>query len=186
MYRSLIVVFAAMFAGMALTGCATAPKTESEKDALASEAESTLKAMEAADPTLRDFLQKSTGYAVFPNVGKGGLVVGGASGRGALYRTNGKMLGYARMEQATVGAQIGGQSFAEVIAFENEDALTRFTSNRLELTAQVSAVALKSGAAASAKYTNGVAVFTHVKGGLMAEAALGGQRFTFTPAELPR
>ena len=186
MKRSILLMVALAFAGAAMTlgGCSTTPKSEADKDALVSEADATLKSMEAADPSLRDFLQKSYGYAVFPSIGKGGLVVGGAYGRGAVYR-NGKHVGYASMEQATVGAQIGGQNFAEIVAFENEDAYNRFTSNRFELTAQVSAVALKSGAAAAAKYTNGVAVFVYVKGGLMAEAALGGQRFTFSP-ELPR
>ena len=74
-------------------------------------------------------------------------------------------------------------NFAELIAFENEEAFNRFTSNRYEATAQASAVAIKTGAAAAAKYTNGVAIFTYIKGGLMAEASVGGQRFTFQPAE---
>jgi lipid-binding SYLF domain-containing protein len=93
------------------------------------------------------------------------------------------MVGFATIEQATIGLQAGGQNFAELIAFENEEAFNRFTSNRFEATAQASAVAIKTGAAAAAKYTNGVAIFTYVKGGLMAEASVGGQRFTFQPAE---
>jgi lipid-binding SYLF domain-containing protein len=171
------------FATLGIVGCGGAePQSPEKKDALRAESDAALTTMRAADPSLEEFLNKAYGYVVFPNVGKGGFIAGGAFGRGEVYR-GGRLVGYATIEQATIGLQAGGQNFAEVIAFENEDAFNRFTSNRLELTAQASAVALKSGAAAQAKYTNGVAIFTYIKGGLMAEAAVGGQRFQFKPAE---
>jgi lipid-binding SYLF domain-containing protein len=164
-------------------GCGgTEPQTPEKKDALRAEADAALTTMKAADPSLEEFLNKAYGYVVFPNVGKGGFIAGGAFGRGEVYK-GGRLVGYATIEQGTIGLQAGGQNFAEVIAFENEEAFNRFTSNRLELTAQASAVALKAGAAAQAKYTNGVAIFTYVKGGLMVEAAVGGQRFTFKPID---
>jgi lipid-binding SYLF domain-containing protein len=84
------------------------------------------------------------------------------------------------MVQVTVGLQAGGQSYREVIFFENEEALDRFKSNQLEFSGQVSAVAAKSGASANAKYTDGVLVFTQGKSGLMLEASVGGQKFTYT------
>ena len=179
----LLIAMTVAFATLGFAGCGgTAPQSEEKKDALHAEADAALTSMKAADNSLEGFLDKSYGYAIFPNVGKGGFIAGGAFGRGEVYR-RGQMVGFATMEQATIGLQAGGQNFAELIAFENEEAFNRFTSNRFEVTAQASAVAIKTGAAAAAKYTNGVAIFTYVKGGLMAEAAVGGQRFTFQPAE---
>lgn len=163
-----------------LIGCSTAPKTEAKKEALGIDVRATVDTMNVEDPSFKDFLNKAYGYVVFPSVGKGGAIVGGAYGRGEVYE-QGKMIGYADISQATVGLQLGGQNFAEVIAFENKAALDRFVTNKYEVAANASAVALKSGAAATAKYTDGVALFTHVKGGLMAEAAIGGQRFNFSP-----
>ncbi len=118
-------------------------------------------------------------YVIFPNIGKGGLIVGGAGGKGTVYE-KGKAIGKGKMVQVTVGAQAGGQSYREVIFFENKEALDRFKDNKLEFSGQVSAVAAKSGAAATAKYSEGVAVFTEERGGLMVEASVGGQKFTYT------
>jgi lipid-binding SYLF domain-containing protein len=162
--------------------CNTAPKNEAKRDALVANADAALAAMKADDPSFDDFLDRAYGHVVFPEVGKGGLIVGGAYGRGVVYEA-GKMIGYADITQATVGLQAGGQTFAEVIAFENKAAVDRFVNRNYELAAQASAVALKSGAAASAKYTDGVAVFTYVRGGLMAEASIGGQQFRFVPRD---
>ena len=182
MKRSLLLAWmlAGAGIGMFISGCATAPKTDKDKVVLHNEVEGQLNVMKAQDPSFEDFLRNAYAYAVFPNVGKGGLGVGAAFGRGEVYE-NGEMIGHAALEQGTIGLQIGGQNYAEVIAFQGKSALDRFTSNRLEVTAQASAVALKSGAAKTARYTDGVAIFVNVKGGLMAEAAVGGQRFTFTP-----
>ena len=122
--------------------------------------------------------ENSYGYVIFPKIGKGGFIVGGSGGDGTVYE-KGKEVGTAKMGQVTVGAQIGGQSYREVIFFENEDALNRFKYNKLEFSGQVSAVAVRSGASKNAKYTEGVAVFTQDIGGLMAEATVGGQKFTY-------
>lgn len=173
-----------LLAGLAFgpTGCATAPSSGRERQALVDESQAALSQFKAEDQSLDAFLSNANGYAIFPDAGKGGFIAGGAYGRGTVYE-QGRMIGYADMSQATVGLQAGGQAFSELIVFQDKKALDRFTNNRLEFTAAASAVALKAGAAATARYTDGVAVFTHAKGGLMVEAAIGGQRFTFKRAE---
>jgi len=132
------------------------------------------------DPSLQKFFTDSYGYVIFPNIGKGGIIVGGAAGNGTVYE-KGAAVGTANLVQATVGAQIGGKAFREVIFFETKDALDRFKNNNFEFSGQISAVALKSGVSANAKYAEGVAVFTEDKGGLMAEVSVGGQKFTYKP-----
>lgn len=178
--KSALYFSVVLMAMVNLIGCSTTPKTEAKKESLSIDVNATVDQMNLDDPTLKGFLDKTYAYVVFPSVGKGGLIVGGAYGKGEVYE-QGKLIGYADITQATVGLQAGGQSFAEVIGFENKASLDRFINNKYEVAAQASAVALKSGAAGSAKYTDGVVIFTHVKGGLMAEASIGGQKFTFAP-----
>jgi lipid-binding SYLF domain-containing protein len=130
------------------------------------------------DGMMKNLFNTSYGYVIFPNVGKGAVGVGGAAGNGVVY-LKGAMIGMAKMKQVTVGFQWGGQAYREVIFFESKDAMDRFKQNRVELSAQVSAVAATAGASANAKYANGVMVFTQQKGGLMYEASVGGQKFSF-------
>lgn len=146
---------------------------------LKKDAESAKDAFIKRDEGITQFFENSAGYVIFPNVGKGGLGIGGASGNGILY-VGGEALGTARLTQVTVGLQAGGQAYREVIFFETEEQLNRFKENKIELAAQVSAVAAASGASASAKYNEGVLVFTMAKKGLMYEASVGGQKFRFT------
>ena len=168
-------------ATMFFTGCsAEPPETPEAKADLRSDTHEALRQMEDKDAGLRDFIDRSAGYAVFPKVGKGGLIVGGAYGKGEV-SDHGRMIGYTELQQATVGAQLGGQTYSELIVFENQSALDRFTSGNFEFSANASAVALKSGAAKTARYENGVAVFTMPRGGLMFEASIGGQKFSFQP-----
>jgi len=131
-----------------------------------------------ADSSLETFFTNSAGYAVFPSVGKGGFIVGGARGKGLVYETN-KLIGTAVMTQASFGAQVGGQEFAEVVFFETPGALDDFKDGKFELSADISAVAASEGASKAIKYKKGVAVFTLPKRGLMVQAAVGGQRFKF-------
>ena len=161
-------------------GCTRVPKTEEDRAALDSKAQSTMDMMRAEDPSFGKFMDNAYAYAVYPAVGKGGFIAGGAYGKGEVFE-QGRMIGYSDITQATIGAQIGGQSFAEVVVFENNAALERFKEKDYAFTAQVTAVAIKSGAAHNARFREGVAVFTYIKGGLMAEAAAGGQRFRFDP-----
>jgi lipid-binding SYLF domain-containing protein len=149
-------------------------------DATVKEAKSAVTAMKNADPGLKKFFDHSVGYAVFPNVGKGGLVVGGAGGSGFLFK-GGKAVGKTTMSQVTVGAQVGGQAYSEIIFFETAETFADFKKGEWTMAAQVSAVVLKSGASADAAYKEGVAVFTLSKGGAMAEASVGGQKFSFKP-----
>ena len=160
-------------------GCATAPE-RGDRRQLTDEGTDTLKQMQTIDPSLSTLLANSPGYAVFPSVAKGAAVVGGSYGRGEVYE-GGNFIGYADITQATVGLQAGGQEFREVVVFESPQDVERFKAGKLTLAANVSAVALKTGAAASARYTDGVAVFVQPIGGLMFEAAVGGQQFTYQP-----
>jgi lipid-binding SYLF domain-containing protein len=130
------------------------------------------------DAGMQAWFAKSAGYAVFPNVGKGGLGIGGAHGTGVLFE-KGVAMGATELTQVTVGLQFGGQAFAEVIFFEDDIALGSFKKGNFEVSAQVSAVAVTLGAAATAGYEKGVAIFTMAKGGLMYEASVGGQKFDF-------
>jgi lipid-binding SYLF domain-containing protein len=180
--RNVICGLALGMLALGLLGCSTEPKTEEAKATLHDDEQATLKEYTRMDPGFQNFLDRGVGYVVFPSVGKGGLIVGGANGRGELYE-GGKMMGYADLTQASIGLQAGGQTFSEIIVFENQDALNRFKNNKLEFAANASAVALKAGASAQARFENGVAVFTHPKGGLMFEASIGGQKFNFKPAE---
>jgi lipid-binding SYLF domain-containing protein len=118
---------------------------------------------------------------VFPTVGKGAVGVGGAYGKGVVYQ-QGEVVGYCDLSQGTVGLQLGGQAYREIIFFEYKEALDWFKTGNFAFSAQASAVAVNEGASADAKYDRGVAVFTMTKGGLMFEASIGGQKFGYQPA----
>ena len=149
-----------------------------------------------------EFFKTAYGYAVFPTIGKGGIGVGGAYGQGRVF-VNSKHVGNSTMTQLTLGLQLGGQAYSQIIFFEHEQAFKDFTSGNFEFSAQATAVAITAGASAEANtgggvaagisggrndattrhggYRKGMAVFTIAKGGLMWEAVLGGQKFTYTP-----
>lgn len=130
------------------------------------------------DGLMKNLFQTAYAYMILPNVGKGGIGIGGAAGNGAVFKGS-SLVGMAKMTQVTIGFQWGGQAYREVIFFESKADLDRFKENRLELSAQASAVAVTAGASANAKYSNGVMIFTQTKGGLMYEASIGGQKFNF-------
>jgi lipid-binding SYLF domain-containing protein len=163
-------------------GCSTAPKSTAERADLQAEVELKIAEARTHDPDLKAFFDTAAGYAVFPSVGKGGFVVGGAYGRGVLYE-RGKPIAYCDLTQASIGAQAGGQSYTELIFFETPQALGDFKSGDFTLNAEATAVALKSGAGANARYSNAIAVFTMDPSGLMGEAAVGGQKFNVAPLE---
>jgi lipid-binding SYLF domain-containing protein len=132
------------------------------------------------DSLMKSLFATAYGYAVFPTIGKGAFVVGGAGGDGVVFQGDSAQ-GKAQMSQLSVGLQAGGQAYREVIFFENKETMDRFKLNKVEFSAQISAVAAKSGASANVKYVEGIMVFTQQKGGLMFEASVGGQKFKFTP-----
>ena len=150
-------------------------------------------------PAVQPFFENAYGYAVFPTVGKGGIGIGGAYGKGRVYR-GGKVTGTTSLIKATIGFQLGGQAFSEIIFFQDKRAYNEFTRGNFEFDAAASAVAITAGAQAKAgtdgatagasagpatgtqaktNYRKGMAVFVHTKGGLMYEAAIGGQKFSF-------
>ena len=159
---------------------AVAADTTSDVAKEIKEARDTISAFKKADPSLPRFFAAAVGYAVFPTVTKGAVGIGGASGSGVLFE-KGKATGKVALSQVTIGAQLGGQTYSEIIFFESPPALNDFKNGTMALAAQVSAVAASAGASENAKYQNGVAVFTTGKGGLMFEASVGGQKFRFEP-----
>jgi lipid-binding SYLF domain-containing protein len=161
-----------------LASCATAPASRADQTALLAEATSTMQQMRAEDPEVSALVQRGYGYALFPTVTKGGLVVGGAHGRGVVYE-RGRHIGYSDLTQGSVGAQVGAQTFSELLVFENKDALNRFKAGQLNFAADASAVVLKTGVATDVPFVNGVAVAVRPTGGAMVEASIGGQRFTY-------
>jgi lipid-binding SYLF domain-containing protein len=148
--------------------------------------------------TAKPYFSKAYGYAVFPTIGKGGIGIGGAGGKGHVYQ-QGKVVGESTMVQLSVGFQLGGQAFSQIVFFEDKRAFDEFTSTGFEFGADASAVAITAGANATAgtsgasasasttvdsgtaraHYYKGMAVLTLTKGGLMYQAALAGQKYTF-------
>ena len=151
-------------------------------------------------PAVQPFFKNAYGYAVFPTIGKGGFIVGGAFGKGQVYQ-GGKVTGETSLIKASIGFQAGGQAFSQMIFFEDKRAYDEFTSGDFEFDAAASAVAITAGvqgkvgsegatasasagpataAQAETNYYKGMVVFTQAKGGLMYEASIGGQKFSFT------
>ena len=161
-----------------LGSCATAPASREDKAALVGAATTRWQQMRQEDPALGALVQRSYGYALFPDVGKAGLGVGGAYGRGVVYE-RGQHIGYSDLTQGTVGVQVGGQSFSELLVFESKAALDRFKAGQFGFAAGASAVVLKSGVATTPNFVDGVAVVVQPIGGVMVEAAIGGQQFTY-------
>jgi lipid-binding SYLF domain-containing protein len=147
-----------------------------------------------------NFFRTAYGYAVFPTIGKGGVGVGGAFGKGRVYE-HGKYVGDASMTQLTVGFQLGGEAYSQIIFFEDQHAFREFTGGNFAFGAEASAIAITAAAGAKANttgssagasagrhdaktvggYSNGMATFTVARGGLMYEATVGGQKFSYTP-----
>ncbi|MBY6203695.1 YSC84-related protein [Halomonas denitrificans] len=157
-------------------GCAT---TKSDT-VLIADARAAIVRFVDRDPGLRDWVDHAHGYAVFPSLGKGGLGVGGAYGNGIVFE-RGDPIGRTRLIQGTVGFQIGAQNFAMVVFFQDEAALTTFQRGNFEFSAQATAIAASAGVAATTSYEKGVAVFILGRGGLMAEASVGGLKFDYSP-----
>ena len=145
-------------------------------------AEQTRKEFLKTDPGLQHFFDNSYGYAIFPNIGKGGLIVGGAHGKGIVFK-KGEPVGATEMTQVSIGGQIGGKSYAEIIFFKSKAEYEVFITGRYEVAVTLSAVALDYGVSNDMAYSNGVVIVTKDNGGLMAEATVGGQKFSYKPFE---
>ncbi len=188
--KSVSAGFMALFAAFVLSGSALAADPHGD----------TIRLFKNAGESGK-FFEKSYGYAVFPNIGKGGLGIGAAFGKGRVYE-KGRLVGDVSLTQLSVGLQAGGQAFSEMIFFEDKGSFDEFTSGNFEFGADIGAVAITASANASASteggasagasgdkkdavatggFHSGVAVFTIAKGGLMYQAAVGGQKFSYKP-----
>ena len=166
-----------LVAAVLLVGTSTIAQNKKDKKIMADAQKAKTTLLEAAS-NLDGFFENSAGYVIFPNVGKGGFIIGGASGNGVVYE-NGEAVGMADLKKLNIGLQAGGQAIIEVIFFETDVDLQRFKTEKFQFAAETSAVALKSGIAFNAKYKDGVAVFALPKAGLMADASVGGQKFKY-------
>ena len=128
--------------------------------------------------SLKPYFKKARGFAVFPNVGKVGIGIGGARGKGEVFE-NENVIGSTTLTQVSIGFQLGGQAFSQIIFFKDKKSLERFTEGNFEFGASASAALISEGANAAADYSDGVAVLTFSKGGLMYEASIGGQKFSY-------
>lgn len=173
-YKAVMVLFV-----LVLASCGSAKKTG---DDLVADASQERTMIEREHPMMADYFNSAEGYAIFPNVGKGAYIIGGASGNGAVYE-NGRLIGYADLKQVDIGLQIGGKAFVEVLFFETEEALRKFKDGSYELSANASAVILDKGFSEDLEFQDGVAVVTVPKAGAMAGISVGGQRFGFTPIQ---
>jgi len=169
-----------LFAGLTLVilswsaaGLAWDPDEAAELEAAAAE---TIAELLKTDPGMQRFFDSAAGYAIYPTVGKAGFGIGGARGKGLLV-TGGETVAVTTLTQLSIGFQWGGQAYSEIIFFQDSAAFDDFRRGNFELGAQASAVALKTGASADAEFNSGLAIFTVVKGGLMYEASVSGQKF---------
>jgi lipid-binding SYLF domain-containing protein len=160
-----------------VAGCST---TSEKQDEITPKAQEAKTEFLKKDESLKTVFDKSAGYVIFPSVAKGALGVGAASGTGQLFEKD-KAVGQAALTQVTIGFQAGGQAYSELILFEDQTALDNFKKGNFELSAQASAVAVTAGAGANAKYEKGIMILTMAKGGLMYEASVGGQKFSYKP-----
>lgn len=158
---------------LAVTASAWDPDEVKELDEGAKEA---VAEMLKNDPDMQRFFDSSTAHVVIPTVGKAGVGIGGARGKGLLYE-GGKATAIVTLTQLSIGFQWGGQAYSEFLFLKDANAVKNFKEGDFELGAQVSAVAVKTGASADADFQEGIAIFTQAKGGLMYEAAVGGQKF---------
>ncbi|MFO7719116.1 MAG: lipid-binding SYLF domain-containing protein [Gillisia sp.] len=160
-----------------LIGCGPSKNTS---DKLVSDSVDAKATIIAKHPNMSELFSTSKGYAIFPNVGKGAYIVGGASGNGTVYE-NQRMVGYADLKQLDIGLQLGGKAFIEVLFFQTQAALDEFKGGSFQLSGNVSAVILEEGASKTVEFSNGIAVVTMPKAGAMAGISVGGQRFEFFP-----
>lgn len=167
-------------ATMAMVGCeSNSPDSQANRTDLNNRAKAAMQQMTSQDPKLGDMINSSVGYVIFPDIGQGAVGIGGASGMGVLYR-NGQPSGWVKLNQLSVGPQVGGQSYSELIIFQNDDAMNRLMNNSLEFGTEASATIVKAGAAVAATFRQGVAVYVLPRGGLEAGANINGQKFHYS------
>lgn len=161
-----------------LAACASGAPNPESRNALVESATAAMQAMNRVDPGVEALARKGYGYVVFPEVIKAGLGFGGGHGYGVVYE-QGQHVGFADLTLASVGAQIGGQTFSELIVFENKAAMDRFKAGPLDFTAGAGAMILQNGASANAQFIDGMTVIVTPITGAMAEATIGGQQLRY-------
>jgi lipid-binding SYLF domain-containing protein len=173
--RIIVVVSAVLVAG-----CASAPKSHSERAQLKRDAATVQREMVAKDPALQSLIDQAAGHIVFPEIAQGGFIVGGAGGTGVIYE-RGKPAGFAELSQGSFGAQVGGQKYAELIIVRDKFTLDRIKAGSFDVGGQASAVILKAGAGSAAHFSdNGVAVVIEPISGGMLNASITGQQIKAT------
>ncbi len=166
-------------------GCATRPQTPASRNYLSDQVQETVALFKVRDPGIQAFFDRSYGYAVLPRITKGAVIVGGAHGKGEVF-AQGAKVGFCSMSQASLGFSFGGEYFREIIFFRDLADLDRFRMGDFTFSGQVTAVAVNSGAAAKSDYQDGMAVFVMPDSGLMIDASIAGQKFSYDPTFILR
>ena len=175
-----LAVAALVLPFLAACGATPNPGDSVERDQLHQRVLASINDFRGVDPSIDRFIKSAHAYAVFPRILTAAVGVGGAHGNGEVFE-NGKLVGYSDVSQGNIGVQLGAQRYAEIIFFENEGAFIDFKYATTEFDARATAIAASRGAAATADYRRGVIIFTLPETGLMAQAAIGGQKFRFEP-----
>jgi len=177
--KSILNQFYPILVGVLLTlNFSSSFAQDDDDEVMIARCNATIKEFNETDAGMKKYFANAYGYAVFPAIGKGAVGIGGAHGNGILYKGGG-LHGTTSMSQVSIGFQWGGQSYMEVILLEDKRAFDNYVEGKSKLSAQASAVAITAGASADAAYSDGVAIFTAVNGGLMYEASVGGQKFKY-------
>lgn len=169
-------------AGWKLDEDSPAQRAAKANSQLSQDVQTTIEEFMAQGPMMQRYFNAAHAYAIYPKVGKAAFILGGARGYGQVIQ-NGEVIGTTKLSQLSVGIQIGGHKYSEVIFFKDKTALADFKAGSLKFDAKATAAAMSSGTSANLDYHDGVAVFTMAKKGLMAEAAIGGQKFEFKPVK---
>lgn len=181
------VVLSASVSTLPISGCGSVPDTaegmQAKREEVVPEARRTLETMMSKDPSIEKAMSDAYGYAVFPTVASGAFILGGEGGDGVVFEGD-TPWGLAKVAKGSIGAQIGGETYSELVIFKNREAFNTFTAGDFSFSAAATATAAKSGAAAAAPISNDMIVLVSTKGGLMASAAIGGQNFTCYPFDV--
>jgi lipid-binding SYLF domain-containing protein len=163
-----------------MVACSTTPATQEGKDDLVRQAAAVLTAWSQEVPGVESFARGSYGYALFPEIAKGGIGLGGGYGRGVVY-AHGQHIGYADLSQGALGLLVGGQAYQELIVFDDKAALERFKQGGFDVSADSSGVLITWGYTQRVAFIEGTTVLLRPIGGAMVEVTMSGQRFTFVP-----
>lgn len=180
MRKSIIGFLCFSIVALIIYGCKVAPETTTQKKTLSAEVDEAVSVIKARDPSIQRFFDDSYGYAVLPKIFKGAFIVGAGHGMGEVFEQK-QLVGYCNMTQIAGGISFGGEYYREFIFFKDKMDLDKFKTGQYTFSAQMMAVAARSGVAAKADYKGGMAVFIMADTGLMADASLGGQKFNYAP-----